>query len=185
MRLLLAALLVWRTHGLVAQSQPSLASIRRLAPAAFSAMPVAVRRDLERRGCRIPQPFGARTPANVVRGAFTAANVSEWAVLCSIRDSSRILIYGLVAGAGASAHDSLPRSADLSWMQGIGNDRWGFSRAIRRLSRERIRGWRRDADGQPIPQPIDHDAIEERFVGKAAEAFYYAGGRVYRQLTAD
>ena len=45
--------------------------------------------------------------------------------------------------------------------------------------------WRRDDDGRSIPRPIDHDAIEQTFLGKAADAFYRAGGRWYRRATAD
>jgi len=56
---------------------------------------------------------------------------------------------------------------------------------LRVLRVQRIRAWRHDVDGNAIPQPIDHDAIEQAFIGKAAEAFYHVAGRWYRQVTAD
>ncbi len=133
----------------------------------------------------MPQPYAERARANVIRGAFTAANVSEWAIVCSVRDTSQILIYRLSTGGDAGVVDSLQHSADLSWVQGVGNGRWGFSRMLKTLPLTLIRRWRRDVDGHAIPQPIDHDAIEQLFLDKAGEAYYLAGGRVYRQITSD
>jgi len=36
-----------------------------------------------------------------------------------------------------------------------------------------------------VPRPIDHDAIEQTFLGKAADALYRAAGGWYRRATAD
>jgi hypothetical protein len=145
-------------------------------------LPIAIRHDLETRGCRVPQPWDAAAPANVIRGSFTAARRNEWAVLCSVRDTSQILIYRV---GFPTPVDSLQRSSDVGWMQGVGGDRWGYSRLLQVRPLQRIRAWRHDIDGQTIPQPVDHDAIEQVFEGKAAEAFYFAAGRWYRQVTAD
>jgi hypothetical protein len=177
--------LLLRTHVSRAQSTPSPDSIHRLPPASFPSLPISVRRDLERRGCLVPQPSDANTPANVIHGSFSAPKVLEWAILCSLRDSSQILIYRLPTKGDATVIDSLERSSDVQWMQGIGGNRWGFSRLLRVLPLERIRAWRDDPTGRKIPRPIDHDAIEQAFVGKAAEAFYYVAGRVFRRVTAD
>jgi hypothetical protein len=160
-------------------------SIHRLAPAAFRQLPVSVRRDLERRGCLVPQPWNRPTPTNVIRGAFTRASVVEWAVLCSVRESSQVLIYRRGPSNGAHVVDSLARSPDSAWVQGIGEGRWGYSRLIKVRPRQRMSGWRVDVDQNRIPQPIDHDAIEQDFLEKTAEAFYFARGRWYRQITAD
>ena len=181
----IAAVLLLGAHAAAAQSRPSPDSIRRLAPASFPEVPIGIRRDLERRRCLVPQPSDALAPTNVVHGAFTAAKVSEWAVLCSVRDTSRILIYRAPVTGVAAASDSLERASDVGWMQAVGDHRWGYSRMLRVLRMQRIRAWRHDVDGNAIPQPVDHDAIEQAFVGKAAEAFYHAAGRWYRQVTAD
>jgi hypothetical protein len=164
------------------QSKPSADSVRRLAPSAFAKLPSEVRRALEARGCRVPQPWDEPSPANVVHGSFTGARRNEWAVLCSVRDTAQILIYRVGA---ATAVDSLQRGPDVGWMQGVGGDRWGYSRLLQVRPLRRIRAWRHDIDGLAIPQPVDHDAIEQAFEGKAAEAFYFAAGRWYRQITAD
>jgi hypothetical protein len=169
-------------HWSIAQAVPSPASIRRTAPAEFRGLPVTIRSDLERRGCFIPQPYNAHAASNVIHGAFTAAKVSEWAILCSVRDTSQILIYRFPASAGASVIDSLERAADIGWMQAIGNGRWGYSRLLRTLALRQIRAWKRHVDGHTTslsidtPSSIDHDAIEQVFLAKSGEVFYYAGG---------
>lgn len=168
-----------------AQAKPSPELVRRLAPSSFPQLPAAVRHDLERRHCLVPQPYDANAPSNVTHGAFTGPKVSEWAILCSAQDTSQILIYRIAASGDARALDSLERAADVGWMQGIGNIEWGFSRLLRTLPPERIRTWRRDDEGRAIPRPIDHDAIEQAFLGKAADAFYRAAGRWYHRATTD
>ena len=70
-------------------------------------------------------------------------------------------------------------------MQRISDTQWGFSLLLGTLPLDRIRTWRRDDAGRSIPRPIDHDAIEQTFLGKAADAFYRAEGRWYRRATAD
>ena len=183
--LLIAASLVIQQHTALAQSRPSSDSIRRLAGGAFPTLPAAIQRDLASRECLIPQPWDASTPQNVIRGAFTAPRVSEWAILCSVRATSQILIYRADTGGGAHVVDSLQQTSDIASMQGVGNGRWGYSRLIRTRPRRRILGWRVDADRNPIPRPIDHDAIDDVFLEKATQSFYCVAGRWYRQITAD
>lgn len=160
-------------------------SVRRLAPAAFSELPADVQRSLQARDCLIPQSWIRQAPHNVVPGAFTAPEAHEWAVLCSVAGVSQILIYRAGSGDTAQVVDSLRRSPDEDWVQGIGNGRWGYSRLLELVPRTYVRRWRTDIDGNPIPQPIDHDALSQVFVEKYSEAFYFAGGRWYRQLTGD
>lgn len=172
-------------HTVAAQAGPSPEPVHRLRPSAFPRLPIAIRDDLERRHCLVPQPYDARSPANVAHGAFTAPNISEWAILCSVQDTSEILIYRMPSSEDARVVDSLERAADLGWVQDIGDNRRGFSRLIRALPRVRVPTWRRDDHGRVVPQPFDHDAIEQSFIGKASEAFYHAAGRWYRRATTD
>lgn len=160
-------------------------SIRRLPPVVFRQLPASVRHDLEGRGCLIPQTWDGRAPQNVIRGAFTSVNAIEWAILCSVRETSQILIFRYGPSNTARIVDSLERSPDGAWVQGIGAGRAGYSRLIQTRPRRRISGWRVDVDQKKIPQPIDHDAIEQVFLEKGAQAFYFARGRWYRQITAD
>lgn len=168
-----------------AQSNRPRDAVRRLAPGAFGQLDGGVRRELEVRGCRIPQPWDARRPTNVIHGAFTAAHVNEWAVLCSSQGVEQILIYRVGTRGSARLIDSLRASTDNAWTQDVGGGRIGYSRKIQTRPRRQILTWRLDVDGHAIPQPIDHDAIEDIFLDKSAEALYYATGRWYRQVTAD
>ena len=182
--LIAVALLVPRFSAR-AQAGPSPDSIRRLPPTAFWFLPGLIRRDLGRRGCIVPQPWDARQPKNIIHGSFTAVGVTEWAVLCSVRDTSQILVYRVASGRTVRIVDSLLPAPDRAWMQGIGGDRWGYSRLLLTLPRRTIGAWRTDVDRRAIPQPVNHDAIEQIFLGKGAEGFYYARRWWYRQITAD
>ena len=184
-QLLLAATLAVGANGMSPASRFSGDSIRRLAPSMFPQVPASVRHDLETRGCLVPQTWLGRAPQNAIRGAFTTANAIEWAILCSVRDTSQILIYRLRRSSTSRVVDSLERSGDGAWLQDIGAGRTGYSRLIHALPRQRISGWRADVDRHRIPQPIDHDAIEQSFIEKASQAFYFARCRWYRQVTAD
>jgi hypothetical protein len=156
-------------------------SVRRIAPDSFPELPPAVKRDLNARGCTVPQSVWPMRRNNVIRGAFTAAGRMQWALLCSVRDTTSILVYDATSAAPV---DSLERSADVNWVQ-YGGSAWEYSRYLSVLPRAQIRGWTTDIEGDPVPRPIDHDAINQAFLDKAAEAFYCARGRWYRQLTAD
>src|SRR5262245_35348723 len=65
----------------------------RLEPDVFSMLPVAVRSDLKKRTCTIPQPFTSGRPQNVIRGRFFTTAGADWAVLCSRDRISSILVY--------------------------------------------------------------------------------------------
>jgi hypothetical protein len=76
----------------------------------------------------------------------------------------------------------IPRAA---WKDSV-----SCSRLLRTLALRQIRAWSDvDGHGTPLsidtPPSIDHDAIEQVFLAKSSETFYYAGGRVYRKLTTD
>ena len=137
-RVVVVAAVLVGTHRVTAQAASSSESVRRLAPSAFPQLPVAIRQDLNRRHCLVPQPYDAHAPTNVAQGAFTAVRVSEWAILCSARDTSQIIILRILGSGEVRAVDSLERAADIGWVQGIDDKRWGFSRLIRTLSRDRI-----------------------------------------------
>ena len=61
-------------------------------PSHFRELPTAIRRELEKGGYLIPQPFGQRGK-NVVRGRFDRRGQVDWAVLCSKSGTSRILVF--------------------------------------------------------------------------------------------
>lgn len=157
-----------------------LVHVRRLPPDSFPQLPNPVRTAMITRLCAVPQVYG---PAhNVVSGSFTAKGTVEWAVLCSVRDTSQILVISATTGAVV---DSLGKGPDSFWIQGGVGETWDFSRILSVVPMAAMQDLRRDEDGHAIPQPVDHDAIGEGFMDKYAEAFYRANGRWHRVSTAD
>ena len=145
----------------------------------FPDLPKVVRDSLVNRGCVIPTPGAWR--ANVITGAFTAKGAVEWAVICSVRDTSQILILNAKSGAVV---DSLNRSADSGWIQSNGNRTWLFSRFIGVVPMSRLNVVPVDTTvedvpyyGRVLPKPIDHDGFEEAFLDKASTIYYFALGR--------
>src|ERR1700722_1679434 len=67
--------------------------IVKLPPTAFTELPRNVVRELERRGCTIPQEAFTKKPHNVIKGAFAKPGQLDWAVLCSVKGVSMILIF--------------------------------------------------------------------------------------------
>ncbi len=153
----------------------------RLAPAAFPQLPTAIRVDLERRGCRIPQVPLDTVPGNVVSGSFRERGKTDWAVLCSRDDTSRILVYW---SGSSEAPDTLAASGDRTWLQqGLGPG-IGFSRAIGVASPAYIRE-HFERYGGPTPPALDHDGINDIFVEKASTVLYWHQGRWLMLTGAD
>jgi hypothetical protein len=149
--------------------------------------------DLTRRGCRIPQSFSQGTPHNAVRGAFTAAGATEWAVLCSISGRSRIFVYRLSAGGRTSgqpaAIDSLAEAPDAEYLQsgvepgarfGI-----GFSRRLKVLSPRDLRRYANLLHRGSSPPSATRSVLEDLYVEKAATALYYANARWHTVALAE
>jgi len=58
-------------------------------PSALPSLPRAFRAELERRGCTVPQSHRSE---NAISGHFGASGQVDWAVLCSQRGQSTILV---------------------------------------------------------------------------------------------
>jgi hypothetical protein len=149
----------------------------RLQPSMFPELPAAVRQDLERRACTIPQvsPFfrDSQTAHNVIRGAFTAAGSSDWAVLCSVRDTSRILIYQEGGSVPSHVIGALP---DIGFQQGTTANRAGYSRMLSSISAPQIRllHSRLEAGSVTVqlPSNANHDGINDAYAGKGSSIHY-------------
>jgi hypothetical protein len=146
--------------------------IIRLKPSDFRQLPVSVRRNLDRRGCTIPQHPRKTAPHNVISGSFIASGSRDWAVLCSVKGSSRILIY---RNGSASRVDSLGRMRDSIFLQDAGNGVMEFSRKIDIASPKSI-GDRAKASGAPR-LALDHDGIDDGPMEKASTVRYYRRGK--------
>jgi hypothetical protein len=144
-------------------------AIVRLNPAAFPNLPSRIRDDLARRGCSIPQSSDVSAPHNVIGGSFLRPGVHDWAVLCSIAHSSRILVY---RGGGIAVVDSVGLAPDQTFLQGTGEGGFAYSRVLATVSARYILS-RAAAYNGPTPPLIDHQGIEDIFYGKASVIHYY------------
>jgi hypothetical protein len=154
------------------------AAVVRLAPAQLSGTPARLQRDLERRGCRIPQPSrlladSTRTH-NVIRGSFTGPGLNQWAVLCSIRDSSRILVY---VDSTFTAVDSVAHAADAGFLQQIDRGQIGYSRAISSVGAAEMRRMYARTPRSPttvaLPADANHAGITDAFLDKGSNIHYF------------
>jgi hypothetical protein len=152
---------------------PAPADVPLRKPAQVPALPLAIRLDLEQRGCLIPQ---GQRHANVVSGRFGSAAQRDWAVLCSRDGSSSLLVYwrGDVRDVLAG-----PGSSDLEWMQWQGPDEgWQYMHYIATATPKIIRRLAEAfEDPSELPVPLDHDGIEEGDAGKASTIRYWHHGQ--------
>ena len=149
-------------------------NIARLKPAAFPKLPGEVRVSLEKRACTIPQAVGIdEQPNNVIRGRFTSPKQIDIVVLCSVKSVSTILVF---RGGSVSDVAELAAREDKDLLQTTGANTIGYSRAILVASPTHIRSYYKGFGG-PKPPPLDHDGIEDAFVGKASTVLYWFGGK--------
>jgi hypothetical protein len=134
---------------------------RRLKPSAFPELPAAVRNELDRRGCTVPQPNDATHSANVIRGRFTSALQTDWAVLWSAGGISAILVFRGGSTATLARIAARPDSDEREL--GVANAAF-----IRQHY---------DWYGGPKPPPLNHDGIDDIVVEKASLVLYWYRGR--------
>jgi len=101
--------------------------INRFPSSEFPQLRSSVRKEVYRRGCRVPQVWGATKPGNVMRGSFIQAGHIDWAVLCSVNRVSSILIF---RNSSSDQVVEIGREADINKLQVVGGDKIGYSRAI-------------------------------------------------------
>jgi hypothetical protein len=141
----------------------------RLAPSSFNQLPKNVMQELERRNCTIPQHYAWHQPDNVISGEFLKKGQKDWAVLCSVRLKSSILV--LPSSAPQNAF-KLAEDEDLNSLEGIGDGKIGYSRAIGPVGDAFIQEHYKNYDG-PKPPPIDHLGIEDGTESGSVVHYYY------------
>lgn len=147
--------------------------IRRLEPNAFPWLPAEIASALRARKCTVPQPAGATSPRNVIRGEFFESGLQSWAVLCSARGWSTILVFR--AAQDAAPH-AVGKREDRNYMQSLDEHSFGYSREIRAVGRDFII---RHDNGYPVAKPprTDHEGIDDGFLEKASEVWYFHAGK--------
>ena len=158
--------------------QAAARAIVRLPPSAFPVLPQAVRRELQRRGCTIPQEAFSKHPNNVISGQFAKPGQKDWAVLCSKNGASSILVFW---NGSASNPAELAQGDDINYLQGEGGDRICYSRGISAAGSDFILEHYR-AYGGPQPPALDHQGIDDAFIEKASVVNYFSAGK-WLQLT--
>jgi hypothetical protein len=145
----------------------------RLAAAEVPELPAPVRADLERRGCRIPQAFSHRKPANFARGSFLGTDREDWAVLCSIERASRILVY---AGGTTQRVLEVPGSLrqDADYLREVGGGRIGFSRNVTAIAPVQAHRRQTETLGRVMVR-LKYAGIEDAFLEKGSRVHYFNG----------
>jgi hypothetical protein len=151
----------------------AIGKIRRLPVQAFPELPPTIAATLRERNCTVPQPSGAGTPRGVIRGEFFAKGNAAWAVLCSVNNSTALLVF---RNGHDTNPDSVTTSDDRNYLQGLGGDTIGYSREITPVSRDFIMEHYRAYGGAEPPQ-IDHRGIDDAFLGKASVTWYFYNGK--------
>ena len=117
-------------------------------------------------------------PQNIVKGEFAKPGQTDWAVLCSLGGVSTILIFWNASEINPS---EIAQMNDKDRLQSWGDDKMVYSREIEPVGKEYIMQ-HYEAYGGPKPPPIDHQGINDVFVGKASVVFYFYKGK-WLQLT--
>ncbi len=147
--------------------------IVRLSPTAFPELPPKVVRELHDRGCTIPQSYPLTERSNVIRGAFAKPAQYDWAVLCSAKRFSSVLVFW----NGSDKVSEIGSKAEDRYYVGFMPDGTPiYQRTIRTVGKKFILDHYR-AYGGPKPPPIDHEGIDDAFLEKASAIHYFCRGR--------
>jgi len=145
-------------------------SARGLRPSALPGIPPALRAELDRRGCTVPQSHRGE---NLIQGHFGASGQTDWAALCSSRSWSTILVYW---GGAAQCAPELRRAPDLNYQTRVG-EHTAFTRSIHTTARYQVH----DAAGRPVlPErfvDLEHEAIEDLNEGWGSTVWSCQGGK--------
>ncbi len=156
--------------------------ITRLGPGDFPDLPHNLAADLHRRGCAIPQvPIVDGGPHNVIQGEFAKPGQTDWAVLCSLNGASSVLVFWNGSAANAAQIEARTDDASLqSWTDG----KMVYSRKIEPVGKTYIMDHYRAYGGEK-PPPIDHQGVNDIFVGKASVVLYFYRGKWLHLSGAD
>ena len=122
-----------------------------------------------------------KKPHNVIRGDFAKPGQTDWAVLCSVKGVSTILVFW--NGSERNPAEIAPME-DRNFLQGISTDEIGYSRGISPVGKDFIMR-HYEAYGGPKPPPIDHQGIDDAFIEKASVMWYFFGGKWLKLTGAD
>ncbi len=143
--------------------------IVRLPPTAFPELPDSIVRELQHRGCTIPQEADARAPHNVISGQFAKPRQTDWAVLCSLKRASSILVFWAGSATNPAEIAQVP---NRTYLQKTATAEIGFCRRISPAERELVIS-QFNRFGGTAPAPIDHQGINDVLIFRKASLTYY------------
>src|SRR5216684_2379922 len=123
------------TPGILSFAQEPQARIVRLSPSAIRELPANLVKELQRRECTIPQAGYTKKSNNVVKGEFAKPGQKDWAVLCSVKGVSTILVFWNGSEKNPAA---IAPMEDRIYIQGVRKDQFWYSRGIRPVGRDFI-----------------------------------------------
>jgi hypothetical protein len=160
-------------------------------------------RELQSRGCTIPQTPYTKRPENVIKGEFAKPGQTDWAVLCSVNQTSWLFSFWsdqhyvssiLVFWNGSERNPAeIARREGRIFLQGITANEIGVSRIIGTAGKEFMMHHNESAYGAPNAPPaykrldlrIDHQGIDGGFAEKGSVTWYFHGGQWARLMGAD
>jgi hypothetical protein len=155
--------------------------IKRLSPSAFKELPMAIVKQLQARGCTVPQAAQISEPHNVIRGEFARSGQMDWAVLCSNAGQSLILLFwGRPTGCAAELAKQEDRHSLQTWVE----PPIAYSRAIAPVGKDAILKFYKWFGG-PKPPPLHHQGIDDAMIGKYSVIHYCYQGKWLQLQGAD
>lgn len=145
--------------------------VRHLPVNAFPELPAAVRTELERRGCLIPQTYEAHRPENVIHASLRDAGSNDWAVLCAVQDSVSLLVF-LDTGGEPAVLATAPETERLQPHDASGV--LGFDWGIDPATPEQVH--QAQAGLQPRPLRLDHDALADSILERRTRYRFFTHG---------
>ncbi|HEX4030637.1 MAG TPA: hypothetical protein VHX20_09765 [Terracidiphilus sp.] len=143
--------------------------VRHLPVSSFPELPSAVRSELNRRGCLIPQTYEAQGPENVISASLERRGSADWAVLCSAHGTASLLVFFANASAPsvlASAPETERLQADAA--TGVLGFDWAIGAATPEQVHEAQAGMKRR------PPLLVHDALADSLVDQKTVYRYYS-----------
>jgi hypothetical protein len=153
----------------------------RLPSTAFQQLPQNLATDLQRRGCTIPQVPMIKGRQNVIRGEFQKRGQTDWAVLCSVGRVSTILVFW---NGSEIEPAEVGQMNDQDRLQSWTDGKMVYSRQIKPVGKPYIME-HYQAYGGPKPPLINHQGVNDVFVGKASVVWYWYQGKWLQLAGAD
>jgi hypothetical protein len=152
--------------------------VGRLEPSEVPDLPAEFVEKLNARGCTIPQfdpgdqmmKLMRSGASNIIHGEFARRGQEDWAVLCSNGKTSTIVIFW---GKATACPASLARLDDAHYLKPGKDKKLHYSRSIRPLGESDLG----DRAGIASLRPLQHQGIDDRFIGKSSAFFYCNEGK--------